>query len=299
MENNKDVYFVAVKVFLENKDGAILITKDRFGDWDIPGGRLRENDFLTPLEDVVNRKIKEELGDEVKYELNEPVVFIRHERDEILDSGDREKRRIFAVGYRASYTGGDIELGKNHEDLLWLKRSDAAEEYLEGGWLKGVRDYWRKTKSEQVEGSIKNVMVRNMAEINKTALLIMNDEQTKFLVTRKDDATVPHWLLPGGGIEEDETIEESVVREIKEELDCDVDQDSLEFVGEYEAPAAGRPGQFVNIKLYKGTFTGDPKASSEIVELGWLSKDDVTNSIASEIIREKLIPDLVDRGILK
>ncbi len=47
---NKDVYFVAVKVFLQNEKGKLLITKDRFGDWDIPGGRLRENDFDVPLQ---------------------------------------------------------------------------------------------------------------------------------------------------------------------------------------------------------------------------------------------------------
>jgi len=41
---NKDLYFVAVKIFLEDKDGRLLITKDRFGDWDLPGGRLREKD---------------------------------------------------------------------------------------------------------------------------------------------------------------------------------------------------------------------------------------------------------------
>lgn len=34
---NKDTYFVAVKVFLLNAQGNFLITKDRFGDW---GGEL-------------------------------------------------------------------------------------------------------------------------------------------------------------------------------------------------------------------------------------------------------------------
>ena len=64
---NKDTYFVAVKVFLIDSVGNFLITKDCFGDWDIPGGRLREQDFNTPLELVAARKIKEELGEDVKY----------------------------------------------------------------------------------------------------------------------------------------------------------------------------------------------------------------------------------------
>lgn len=36
--SQKDTYFVAVKVFLE-RDNKLLILKDNFGDWDLPGGR--------------------------------------------------------------------------------------------------------------------------------------------------------------------------------------------------------------------------------------------------------------------
>lgn len=37
----KDVYFVAVKVFLE-KGNTFLVFKDKFGDWDLPGGRIKK-----------------------------------------------------------------------------------------------------------------------------------------------------------------------------------------------------------------------------------------------------------------
>ena len=141
MNTEKDQYFVAVKVFLEDGKGNLLITKDRFGDWDIPGGRLRANDFDTPLESIVKRKIKEELG-EITYELSQPVVFMRHERNEILPSGERQIRRIFAIGYRASYKNGAVLLGSNHEKFEWVSINDfAPEQYFTGGWLKGMQDY--------------------------------------------------------------------------------------------------------------------------------------------------------------
>lgn len=111
----KDLYFVAVKIFLLDSNENLLIIKDCFNVWDIPGGRLREIDFDTELKNVVERKIKEELGTEVKYKLGNPVIFMRHERDEVLSSGGKEKRRIFAIGYIAQYQGGDIILGKNHQ----------------------------------------------------------------------------------------------------------------------------------------------------------------------------------------
>lgn len=139
---NRDTYFVAVKIFLLDSEGNFLITKDRFGDWDIPGGRLREQDFNIPLEHVAERKIKEELGDNIKYTLGKPSVFMRHERDELLSSGSREKRRIFAVGYTAQYQGGEIKLGKNHELYEWVSiKTFNPETRFTGGWLKGVKDF--------------------------------------------------------------------------------------------------------------------------------------------------------------
>jgi ADP-ribose pyrophosphatase YjhB (NUDIX family) len=145
MNTNKDTYFVAVKVFLEDAKGNLLITKDRFGDWDIPGGRLRENDFGAPFEEIVTRKMVEELGSGVKYTLGKPTVFMRHERDEILASGERQKRRIFAIGYPAVYTGGQITLGKNHEKFEWVPMATfKPADYFTGGWLKGVEEYIAK-----------------------------------------------------------------------------------------------------------------------------------------------------------
>ncbi len=57
----KDLYNIAVKMFLEDGKGNLLITKDRFGDFDLPGGRLLRSDFSVPLEKVVERKMGEEL----------------------------------------------------------------------------------------------------------------------------------------------------------------------------------------------------------------------------------------------
>lgn len=142
---NKDVYFVAVKAFLTDDSGRFLIMKDRFGDWDILGGRLKEHEFETPLEVVLERKVKEEIGDVVQYKLGEPVVFMRHERNEILPSGEREKRRIFAVGYEAKYMSGEITMGKNHEKYEWVDiKTFEPEKYFTGGWLKGVKEFQAK-----------------------------------------------------------------------------------------------------------------------------------------------------------
>ncbi len=142
----KDLYYVAVKLFLE-RDDTFLITKDIFDDgWDLPGGRIRKDEFETPLEVVVERKMREELGPEVVYTLGKPVVFFRHERTE-AETGTNV--RIFAVGYRAQYIDGDIILGDHHKEHSWVSVTTFdPEDYFTGGWKTGVKEYLNIRRKE-------------------------------------------------------------------------------------------------------------------------------------------------------
>jgi len=134
----KDAYFVAVKVFLE-KDGKLLIMKDNFGDWDLPGGRIKPDEFEVPLDQIIKRKMSEELGDEIQYTIGTPVVFMRHERTE-ASSGNPV--RIFAVGYEGTLDFGEIKTSERHLEVLWVDPKDfKPEDYFKGGWLKGMQEY--------------------------------------------------------------------------------------------------------------------------------------------------------------
>lgn len=143
--SQKDLYYVAVKAFLRDKE-KLLITKDSFGDWDLPGGRIRVNEFKKPLKSVLDRKIREELGAKIRYSIKQqPIVLMRHERQE-ANLGN-QKVRIFAIGYEAIYKNGDIELGDHHEKMLWVDvKTFKPEQFFTGGWLKGVREYLLKAK---------------------------------------------------------------------------------------------------------------------------------------------------------
>lgn len=138
-ESERDLYFVAVKLLM--RDGnKLLITHDIFGDWDLPGGRIRKDEFDKPLETVIERKIYEELGDSVQYTVGKPVVFFRVERKE--HNLDNQLVRIFSVGYEAQFKGGKIKLGEHHNKMEWVDvYSFKPEQYFTGGWLEGVQDY--------------------------------------------------------------------------------------------------------------------------------------------------------------
>lgn len=144
--DDKDLYYVAVKLFLE-RDGKLLITKDIYNDgWDLPGGRIRKDEFGAPLEKVIERKIREELGAEVTYTLGAPVVFFRHER---IEETDNVPVRIFGIGYEARFDGGEICLGEHHAEFTWVDIGTFdPESYFTGGWKVGVKAYLDKKRSQ-------------------------------------------------------------------------------------------------------------------------------------------------------
>jgi hypothetical protein len=141
--DSKDTYFVAVKVFLE-KEGKLLIMKDNFGDWDLPGGRIKKDEFEAPLDQIINRKMSEELGN-ARYEIGNPVVFMRHER--IEQSPGNPLVRIFAIGYEGKFLGGELQPSARHPEFIWVDlHTFKPEEYFKGGWLKGLQEYLKRSR---------------------------------------------------------------------------------------------------------------------------------------------------------
>jgi len=135
----KDTYFVAVKIFLE-KDGKLLILKDNFGDWDLPGERIKKDEFEAPLDQIIKRKMSEELGNDIQYAIGKPIVFMRHERIEQAEGNPTV--RIFAVGYEGTLQSGNIHLSERHPEMLWVDPTNfEPSKYFKGGWLKGVQEY--------------------------------------------------------------------------------------------------------------------------------------------------------------
>jgi 8-oxo-dGTP pyrophosphatase MutT (NUDIX family) len=133
---------VAVKLLIRDGD-KLLITHDIFGSWDLPGGRIKKDEFKASLPSVIERKMLEELGNDFKYSIGDPTVFFRVERKE--HGLDNQTVRIFAVGYEAAYEGGNIKLGDHHDKYEWVDvKTFKLEDYFVDGWLTGVQEYLAK-----------------------------------------------------------------------------------------------------------------------------------------------------------
>lgn len=135
---DKGLFHVAAKVLLRDGD-RILLLHDIFGDWDLPGGRILPSEFGGDIKDVIKRKMNEELGPDVTYDVSGIDTYFQVTRAE-YDSG--QESRIFAVGFSACFLGGTIKLGAHHDEYRWVDLHGLTpSDYFEHGWENGVERY--------------------------------------------------------------------------------------------------------------------------------------------------------------
>jgi 8-oxo-dGTP pyrophosphatase MutT (NUDIX family) len=121
--------------------------------------------------------------------------------------------------------------------------------------------------------------------IYKSALAVFKDK--KVLMVR--DFTRPDvFLTLGGTVEDGETDIDCLHREVKEEVGVGVKDGSLKFLEQFEAPAHGKSGARVNIRLFKGELAGEPVPSSEIVELQYFDSSIEDRYINGNLVAQQI-----------
>ncbi|UWY26640.1 NUDIX domain-containing protein [Flavobacterium sp. TR2] len=131
-----------------------------------------------------------------------------------------------------------------------------------------------------------------MIEIDKIALIKIENGQ--ILSTRSKGKN--KYYIPGGKREHNETDEQTLVREIQEELNVEIIPKSIEYLGTFKAQSDGAAdGIIVKMTCYKADYEGTPQESNEIEEIKWLNYKDL--EIISEV--DKIIfKHLNENGLL-
>ncbi|MFH1420694.1 MAG: NUDIX domain-containing protein [Candidatus Aenigmatarchaeota archaeon] len=128
---------------------------------------------------------------------------------------------------------------------------------------------------------------------HKIAGIIIKNK--KLLMCRKYDEE--HFIIPGGRPKASESVEQTLARELKEELD--VELASMKFFKTYEAPHFKDKDTLVSMDTFFVDIKGIPKASQEINELIWLGSSYKNKGIKVASINEDfLIPDLKKAGLI-
>ena len=113
---------------------------------------------------------------------------------------------------------------------------------------------------------------KNKAMIDKVAHIQIEGGQV--LTARSKGKN--RFYLPGGKRERGESDQETLIREIKEEMSLEIIPDSISYLGTFSAQADGKiEGIDVQMTCYTADYIGMPKASNEIEEIRWMNYSDI------------------------
>ena len=135
--------------------------------------------------------------------------------------------------------------------------------------------------------------MKNTKGIDKIAFIYIKDGT--ILSTKSKGKT--KYYIPGGKRENIETDEETLIREVLEELSVAIKPNTIKYVGAFSAQSDGaKAGISVIMTCYKAEYSGELKVDNEIEEIRWLTFNDL--DIISEVDK-KIFSFLHKRGELK
>lgn len=129
-----------------------------------------------------------------------------------------------------------------------------------------------------------NLEVKTMNRKRSCAAIIKDDH---ILMVKEVYPDKTFWTLPGGGVEEGETFEEAVIREVKEEVNLDVEIERCLFVGTY---SHGEERCYlvrtVNDRIPSLGFDPEAGKKQTLSEVKWHSLEDMKDDLqVSKVIK--------------
>jgi ADP-ribose pyrophosphatase YjhB (NUDIX family) len=118
------------------------------------------------------------------------------------------------------------------------------------------------------------------------------EKDDKVLLARKPKDALPYpntWHLPGGGVEADETLEEAVQREVREEAGIEIcDLRPLPFDEGFTLSKHGMMHYIFLVFLAKYE-SGELRSGDDIATLQWIDREDIPKMAEEKLLSEPLI----------
>lgn len=120
MIKKKALLQVSLKLILKNKEGRILGLKSQlddaacFGLYDLPGGRIDEDELQTPLLEIIQREAMEEIGN-TNFKIGlKPVSVNKY--------FFRSDKTVVYLFFDGEYFGNDkdIKVSEEHTGYKWI-----------------------------------------------------------------------------------------------------------------------------------------------------------------------------------
>lgn len=122
----------------------------------------------------------------------------------------------------------------------------------------------------------------------RVSVFAVIERDGRYLLARRSD--IPWWNLPGGGLEYDESVEEGVAREVREEIGAEVEV--LRLVGVYSKPRKREVVLTFLCRLRPGS--PEPGTSEEVARVAWFLPAELPDDLLPKH-RQRLEDAALDR----
>ena len=151
LQENREhqTFHVGLKAFITNGE-KLLILQDPEGFWELPGGRAEKQEILRPLEQILLRETKEELGDQFEYKVNSIFHAWIRKPDPTKNIAQVYRDNdfcIFLIGILCEYKKGDVTLSPEHRDFRWVTKEEVEALEFENTYKEAVLRYFETFKS--------------------------------------------------------------------------------------------------------------------------------------------------------
>lgn len=134
-------------------------------------------------------------------------------------------------------------------------------------------------------------------KVNLAASLILKKENQLLLYKRiNTNYENGNYGLIGGYIDGNETVQQGIIREAKEEAGIDITADDLKVVHVMHSKASGRYGEFITVFLETEKWQGEPEnmEPDRCGDLSWFDADNLPDNMAAQV---RAAMGNIDKGI--